>query len=78
MIWIRDLLPDNARKAQITALERAAHQLANSDRIDLVRFSFGRPRVLATKVGLRVRERPPPARRRPLTVDEIPRLEIGI
>lgn len=71
-LYVRDLLPDHARKSDRNAIERAAWTLQSAGRIELLEFAFGHPRLLAVRRGFPVTGRPSPARRRPLIVGEVP------
>jgi hypothetical protein len=70
-IYIRDLLPDVARKSERNALERAAWRLTSEGRIEMVVFMCGRPRLLAVRPGWVLRSRPDPAPVRPLSVGKV-------
>jgi hypothetical protein len=72
MVYLRDLLPDHARKSDRNAVERAAWRLVAAGRIELHVFWFGRPRLLATRPGWPVPGRPPRAAHRPLSVGDSP------
>lgn len=77
MVYLRDLLPDDARKSERNAVERAAWRLTADRRIEIVAFQFGRPRLLAVRPGLAVGGRPKRAASRPLSVGEIPALSLA-
>jgi hypothetical protein len=72
MVYLRDLLPDDARKSELNAVERAAWRLMANGRIEIVAFSLGRPRLLAVRPGLAVVGRPKRAVHRPLSVGQVP------
>jgi hypothetical protein len=72
MVYIRDLLSDDARKSERNAVERAAWRLVAAGRIEIRVFAFGRPRLLATRPNFPIPGRPPRARVRPLSVGEVP------
>lgn len=72
MVYLRDLLPDDARKSERNAVERAAWRLVAARRIEIKAFAFGRPRLLATRPGWSaIVGRPPRASHRPLSVGEV-------
>src|SRR5687767_8722894 len=72
MVYLRDLLPDDARKSDRNAIERAAWRLVEAGHIEVRVFLCGRPRMLATRPGWRLMGRPKPAPHRPLSVGEVP------
>ena len=72
MVYVRDLLPDDARKSELNAIERAAWALQAQSRIALISYACGRPKLLATRVGWPVGHRPARATRRPVSVGEVP------
>jgi len=71
MVYLRDLLPDHARKSELNALVRAAWRLVATHRIEILVFRLGRPRLLATRRGWPVPGRPARAAHRPLSVGEV-------
>jgi hypothetical protein len=71
MVYLRDLLPDDARKSDRNAVERAAWRLVAAGRIAMVVFAHGRPRLLAVRPRLPVSGRPRRAARRPLSVGDV-------
>jgi len=69
--YIRDLLPDRARKSEQNALEHAAWRLVAEGRMEIKAYAHGRPRLLAVRNGLTVPGRPPRVCSRPLSVGQV-------